>query len=141
MSTTVSGTTSTAVSDLTNQLFTALDTNGDNQLSAAEFRSFLTQLLTGVAAAGKTAATGTSGLTTAAGNNIQSGEDPQSYLLRLLNSGQFSNPQDAIDIYNAQNIPGNHYGTSPAYYPENDTIGLPTYYLIHSGGEWTPVQR
>jgi hypothetical protein len=142
MSTTVSGAGTTAVSDLANSLLKVFDKNGDQQLSASEFESFLDQLLGQVVGSGTRSTLGTSLATDpGASNAIQSGENPPDYLLRLLNSGRFQNPHEAIDVYNAQNIPGNHYGTSPAYYPANNTIGLPTYYLINVDGQWQTVQR
>jgi hypothetical protein len=140
MSTSVSGVGTTPISDLANSLLKVFDKNGDQQLSAAEFNAFLTNLLGQVTGTGGTRGASATAKSEAS-SAIQPGENPPDYLLRLLRSGQFSNPQEAIDVYNAQNIPGNRYGTSPAYYPEQDAIGLPTYYLVRVNGDWQTIYR
>jgi hypothetical protein len=79
---------------------------------------------------------------------------PQSYgsnqdrFLAMVNSGQYQNPQAAIDAFNALNLNADasglssFYGSSPAYYSGNNTIGLPGSYLVQGpSGMWGAVQR
>lgn len=79
----------------------------------------------------------------------QSGESNVDYLNRLLTSGQYSTPQDAINQFNSQGLSADssglssNYGSSPAYYSTNGgEIGLPDRYLVkQADGSWQTVMR
>lgn len=74
--------------------------------------------------------------------------DNQSRFLAMLNSGQYANPQAAIDAFNALGLSADgtglssQYGSSPAYYSNGNTIGLPGAYLTQqSDGTWAATPR
>lgn len=73
----------------------------------------------------------------------QAGLSPYDWLLNALNSGQYSNPQDAINAMNGQSTAG--YNGYAAYYPGNGTIGIPPggqagqyggYFTKGPNGQW-----
>lgn len=68
--------------------------------------------------------------------------------LDMLNSGQYSSPQAAIDAFNAMGLNADstglssHYGSSPAYYSDGNAIGLPDAVLSQGAdGKWTATAR
>lgn len=79
----------------------------------------------------------------------QSGESNVDYLNRLLTSGQYATPQDAINQFNNQHLSADssglssNYGSSPAYYSTNGgEIGLPDRYLVkQADGSWQTIMR
>lgn len=77
------------------------------------------------------------------------GENNSDFFTRLLNSGQYKTPQDAINYFNSLGLgkdssgTSSNYGSSPAYYDNGlGQIGLPDRYLVkNADGTWTTTMR
>ncbi len=82
---------------------------------------------------------------TTAPTSTQSNQDR---FLAMVNDPMYAgNPQAAIDAFNKLGLSADssqlssNYGSSPAYYSNNNTIGLPGAYLTFENGQWVPTQR
>jgi hypothetical protein len=79
----------------------------------------------------------------------QSQQNNQDQFYRLLTDPKYKgNPQGAIDAFNALKLGkdstglSSNYGSSPEYYGDNNTIGLPGgYYTQGNDGSWNFTQR